>query len=112
MSKLGILNYEVGNLKSIKNAMDYCGFNYVISSDVKELQACERLIIPGVGAFGTGIQNLKKHGLDHLLAESFKLEKPMLGICLGYQLMCHSSTEFGMNEGLNFIPAEIGRAHV
>lgn len=106
-NKIGILNYEVGNLKSIKNAMDYCGFSYVISSDVKELVSCDRLIVPGVGAFGTGMQNLKKLGLDALLVESFKNEKPMLGICLGYQLMCMSSTEFGLTEGMSLVPAAV-----
>lgn len=107
MKKIGILNYELGNLKSIKNAMDYCGFSYVISSDVKELQSCERLIVPGVGAFGTGMQNLKKLGLDALLIESFEAEKPMLGICLGYQLMCTSSAEFGHTDGLSVVPSVV-----
>lgn len=107
MKKIGILNYEVGNLKSIKNAMDYCGFSYVISSEAQELKQCDRLIIPGVGAFGTGMQNLKKLKLDSFLKESFQAEQPMLGICLGYQLMCLSSTEFGHTEGLSFFSSEV-----
>ncbi len=107
MKKIGILNYEVGNLKSIRNAMDYCGFNYVVSSEVNELAGCDRIVVPGVGAFSAGIQNLRRLGLDKFLLECFQKEVPMMGICLGYQLMCKSSTEFGFNEGLGIFSAEV-----
>lgn len=107
MKKIGILDYEVGNLKSIINAMDYCGFNYVISSNSKDFSSCDRMIIPGVGAFGMGMSNMKRLGLPHFLQASFKSQIPMLGICLGYQLFCASSSEFGHCDGLEIIPTVV-----
>jgi glutamine amidotransferase len=107
MKKIGILDYQVGNLKSIRNAMDYCGLHHIISSDVRELGTCDRLMIPGVGAFGTGIENLHKLGLTDFLKKQGTAEVPILGICLGFQLMCRSSTEFGFHEGLGFFPTSV-----
>lgn len=88
-----IIDYGVGNLASVKNALDKLGINNVISNDPEMIKKADSLILPGVGAAGQGMKNLKKNGLDKVIVEEIKKGKPFLGICLGMQLLFEKSEE-------------------
>lgn len=88
-----IIDYGVGNLASVKNALDKLGVESKISSDSLVLKKADALILPGVGAAGQGMKNLKKFGLDKIIVEEIVKGKPFLGICLGMQLLFEKSEE-------------------
>lgn len=88
-----IIDYGLGNLASVKNALDKLGIPNKISSDPAVIKKATALILPGVGAAGAGMANLKKRGLDKLITEEIKKGKPFLGICLGMQLLFDKSEE-------------------
>ncbi len=88
-----IIDYGVGNLASITNALNALGVENVISSDPLTLTKAQAIILPGVGAAGQGMKNLKKQGLDKIIIEEIKKGKPFLGICLGMQLLFEKSEE-------------------
>lgn len=103
---IAIIDYGAGNLFSVQNALDYLGFENKITSDKGEIIAADRLILPGVGAFGDAMDKLNKSGLvDIVKAEAVK--KPFLGICLGMQLLFEKSYEFGEFEGLGLIKGSV-----
>jgi len=104
---IGIIDYGMGNLKSVSNALTFLGADSFISSDVDELKKADKLILPGVGAFKDAIERIRDKKFDLLLEEAAKKEKPVLGICLGMQLLFDTSTEFGMHKGLSLIPGDI-----
>ena len=91
--KIGILNYDAGNLKSVETALAYLGAKYFVSSDPYELAKSDKLIFPGVGEAQSSMKILKKRGLDIFLREYFKKGNPILGICLGCQIVLDSSEE-------------------
>jgi len=107
---IGIIDYGLGNLTSVEGAVRRVGFDCVISSDPSVLEKAEKLILPGVGAFGDGMRNLVERGLDEPLTD-FVLNKavPILGICLGFQLVAKESEEFGHHEGLGWVDATVQR---
>lgn len=109
--KITIIDYGAGNLKNLKNAFDYLGVPNKISSDPIELLAAERLALPGVGAFGFAMQNLRDRGLEKVLLEKAQ-DTPLLGICLGMQLLLSESEEGGRFSGLNLIPGQVRRFQV
>ena len=88
-----IVDYGLGNLTSVKNAFDKLNINSQISSDPQLMRSANGLILPGVGAAREGMKNLKKRGLDKLIREQAKIGKPILGICLGMQLLLNVSEE-------------------
>ena len=88
-----IIDYGVGNLASVKNALDKLGAKSVISSDPEIIKKAKALILPGVGAAGQGMRNLKKQGLDKVVIAEINKGKPFLGICLGMQLLFEDSEE-------------------
>lgn len=92
-----IIDYGVGNLASVKNALDKLGLNCKISNDPKIIKKAKALILPGVGAAGQGMKNLKKIRLDKVIVEEIKKGKPFLGICLGMQLLFEKSEEGDVN---------------
>lgn len=101
---VGIINYGLGNLGSIQNMLKVIGEKSIISSDVKELERCDRYILPGVGAFDAGITSLNDRGLtDFIKGQALIEKKPLLGICLGMQLLGRKSEE-GTMSGLGLIP--------
>jgi len=107
---IGIIDYGLGNLRSIAGAVTKVGFEPLISSDALQLAGCEKLILPGVGAFRDGMNNLNSRGLTGALTELVVEEgKPLLGICLGSQLITNSSDEFGHHKGLGWIDANVRR---
>lgn len=104
-----IVNYGLGNLGSIQNMLKKIGVPSVISSDPKELHNASKVILPGVGSFDAGLKNLSDYGLiDTLKYKALEEKTPILGICLGMQLMCNKSTE-GLEAGLGWFDAELIR---
>lgn len=104
---IGIIDYKLNNLRSVQKAFEKVGASAFISSDVKELSRAEKLVLPGVGAFGKAMENIKSLGLEELICTSAKAGKPLIGICLGLQLLFTRSSENGMHEGLNLIGGEV-----
>lgn len=104
---IGIIDYGMGNLKSVSNALDFLGAPNFISNDIKELEKADKLILPGVGAFKDAIDLIRDKSFDVLLEQAKKDDKPILGICLGMQLMFDSSNEFGEHAGLSLIKGDV-----
>lgn len=104
---IAIVNYNMGNIGSITNALDYLNIEYVVTSNREEILAADKLILPGVGAFRDAINLLEEKGLDVTIKEFAKTNKPVLGICLGFQLLLSKSFEFGIYKGLNLIDGDI-----
>lgn len=107
---IGIIDYGLGNVRSVIGAVKKVGYEPVLTADFDDLSRADKLILPGVGAFGDGMNNLRELGLTDLLADLIlEKKKPILGICLGAQLMAKVSYEFGKHTGLGFIDAEVIR---
>ncbi len=104
---IGIVDYNMGNLASVKNAFSLLGEEIVVESRPEKLGQYDRLILPGVGAYGDAMEHLKVNGMDEAVKEYAGSGKYMLGICLGMQLLFDSSEEFGSNEGLGLIPGKV-----
>jgi len=106
--KIGIVDYGAGNIRSITNALDYLGYNYEVIAEPKRLEACNTFILPGVGAFAEAMKRLHSSNLIEFLRNQVAYHgKPLLGICLGLQLLGRSSTEDGFNEGFGWIDAVV-----
>lgn len=108
MNYTAIVDYGVGNLKSVSNALAYIGLRSEICSDSRELELADSIILPGVGAFPDAADRLRRSGLDAVLKEQAR-KKPMLGICLGMQLLFQTGNEVRPCEGLGFIPGTVER---
>ena len=106
---IAIIDYDAGNLKSVQKALSYIGQDSVITRDRQELLSADKVILPGVGAFGDAIANLKKYELDKVIREIAETKTPFLGICLGLQLLFEGSEECPGVEGLGLLPGEILR---
>ena len=103
---IAVIDYGVGNLFSLSSALRYLGLESRITRDAEEIEKADRVILPGVGAFGDAMQKLQSTGLVPVLrAEAQK--KPLLGICLGMQLLFEKSYEYGEHTGLGLIPGEV-----
>ncbi len=105
--KIGILDYNMGNLASVKNAFKKIGANAEIVNDADKIKYYDKLILPGVGAFGDAIEHLKDTGMDEAITQFAKSGKYLLGVCLGMQLLFESSEEFGAYKGLGLIEGKI-----
>jgi len=105
---LSIVDYGMGNIRSVMNAFELLGEKLEITDDPKKLSQSEAIILPGVGAFSDGMMNLKKKGLIEVLQkEIIEKEKPYLGICLGLEFLATKSFEGGEHEGLGWIDGEV-----
>ncbi len=105
---IGILNYNMGNIRSVRNALDYLDLPNQVISDPKKISSCDRIILPGVGAFKVAIATLTARGFrNELLEFGFQRRRPILGICLGMQLLLEHSTEGGIHSGLALVPGEV-----
>lgn len=105
-----IINYGMGNLRSVEKAIGLCGGNPIVSNKIEDLERADKIILPGVGAFGEGMNNLRELGLIEALNEEILIKKkPFLGICLGMQLVAKKSYEFGEHEGLGWLDANVKR---
>ena len=108
MKRIGIIDYGMGNLHSVENALKYVGADCFISDDKAELSRADALILPGVGAFGDAAKKLRDCGMDKLLCSLAAEGKPILGICLGMQLLFEKSFEYGAHMGLGLIKGYVG----
>jgi glutamine amidotransferase len=107
---IAVVDYGMGNLRSVERALAAIGERAVITSDHDAIREAERVVLPGVGAFGVAMQRLRGSGIADLLDGLVRDEgKPLLGICLGMQLVCRASDEHGHHEGLGWIDATVRR---
>lgn len=104
---IGIVDYNMGNLASVINAFAKVGADATLESDPSKLSQYDKLILPGVGAYGDAMAHLKENGMDQAVIAFAKTGKPLLGICLGMQLLFESSEEFGAHKGLGLIPGKV-----
>ena len=98
----GIIDYGMGNLRSVQKALEFIGGKAIISNERKELDRCDRLILPGVGSFAAGMENLRRALFDQYVRLRAD-DTPILGICLGMQMLLHASEEEGEHAGLALI---------
>ena len=108
MGYTAIVDYGVGNLKSVTNAMDYLGLSTRITSDTRELELADAIILPGVGAFPDAADKLRQTSLDRVLTAQAE-KKPILGICLGMQLLLDRGEEVRECAGLGLVPGRVRR---
>ena len=104
---IAIVDYNMGNLASVKNAFSLFGNDAVVESDPDKLAQYDKIILPGVGAYGDAMVHLEERGMKDAVIEFSKSGKWMMGICLGMQLLFDKSQEFGETQGLGLIPGEI-----
>jgi len=107
MSAIAVVDYNMGNLSSVKNAFLKFGVDTKIVKDPDSLKEFDKVVLPGVGAFGDAMEHLRDRGLDEAVVEFAKSGKPLLGICLGMQLLFEKSDEFGFHSGLGLVPGEV-----
>ena len=111
--KVAIVDYGVGNTHSVANALRFLGYDTTVTSVRAELAAADVLLLPGVGAFGPAMDNLRRTGLADALGELVTgKKKPLLGICLGMQVLATDSDENGLHQGLGFVPGHVRRLQV
>lgn len=104
---IALVDYNMGNLASVKNAFNLLGENVVVESDPEKLRLYDRVVLPGVGAFADAMEHLKARGMDEAVREFAQSGKYLLGICLGMQLLFESSEEFGINAGLGLLEGRV-----
>ena len=104
---IAIVDYNMGNLASVKNAFAKLGKETVVESDPAKFKEYDKLVLPGVGAFGDAMEHLRERSMVNAIKEFAASGKPMLGICLGMQLLFESSEEFGEHEGLGLIKGHV-----
>ena len=104
---IAIVDYGVGNLFSLSSSFTAINVETVVTGDAEVICNADKIILPGVGAFGDAAEKLRQTGLDKVLIEQAKHGKPIMGICLGMQLLLEKSFEYGEHQGLGLIPGEI-----
>ena len=105
---IAIIDYGVGNLFSLCSSLNSIGAEAVVTPDPDTIRRADRIILPGVGAFADAAEKLRASGLDQVLLEEAARGKPVMGICLGMQMLFEESHEYGIHKGLGLIP---GRSH-
>lgn len=109
MTKLVIVDYGVGNFRNVQKAFQTIGADAEISDSVEVVEEAEVVVLPGVGAFGDAIDNLRARGLDQPVLQAARSGKPLLGICVGLQLLFDESEEMGHHQGLGLLPGQVTR---
>jgi glutamine amidotransferase len=106
---IAIIDYGMGNLRSVQKAFEKIGASAIVTSDAGEVQQAAKVVLPGVGAFGACMQNLEKFGLVSTIRNAIDQKKPFLGICMGLQVLFDEGEEFGKHKGLGVIPGKVIR---
>jgi glutamine amidotransferase len=106
-ARIAILDYGMGNLRSVEKALEHVGVTAKVTSDVQEVRSADGVILPGVGAFPRAMERVRELGLDELICERRDAGVPILGICLGLQLLFDSSSELGGASGLGMLPGSV-----
>lgn len=106
---IAIIDYGMGNLRSVQKGFEKTGHAALVTSDAAEIKAAQRVVLPGVGAFGDAMQELHRRQLIEPIREAISAGKPFLGICLGLQLLFETGLEGGRHEGLGVLPGEVVR---
>ena len=109
MSQIAIIDYGVGNLRSVEKAFAATDCEAIVSSDETDLRAAEKLVLPGVGAFGACMRALNERGFDRLVKERVSEGTPLLGVCVGMQILFEESDEFGATPGLGLLRGRVRR---
>lgn len=104
---IAIIDYGVGNLFSIKSSFEAVGADTVVTSDPKTIQNADKIMLPGVGAFEDAARKLKESGLGEIVKQEAAKGKPLLGVCLGMQLLFERSHEYGVHEGLGILKGDV-----
>lgn len=105
---IAIIDYGMGNIRSLENAIEYVGYEPIITSDAEEILNSDKIILPGVGAFGDAMEAIRTNRLYEILHQEVIVnKKPMLGICLGLQLLAKTSNEHGNHEGFGWLDAHV-----
>ncbi len=104
---IAIIDYGVGNLFSLQSSLKYIGQEAVVTADPETIETADRIILPGVGAFGDAAEKLRNSGMAEIVTKQAKAGKPLMGICLGMQLLFEKSFEYGEHEGLGLIKGSI-----
>jgi glutamine amidotransferase len=102
-----VVDYKLNNLRSLENTLRRLGHDVLVTSHPQDIRVAEKLILPGVGAFGDGMRNLRELGLAEPFIEKVKSETPVLGICLGMHLLFTESEEFGLHRGLDLLQGRV-----
>lgn len=105
--EITVIDYGVGNLLSVQRGLEHCGAKVTLTSDPDRILAANRVVLPGVGAFGNAMQALERLGLVAVIRDVVHRQTPLLGICLGMQLLLEESEEFGITAGLGVIPGRV-----
>lgn len=109
MGRVAIIDYGVGNLRSVEKAFAAGGCEAIVTGDIRELRDAERLVLPGVGAFSNCMQALKERGFDDLVRDRVSSGTPLLGVCVGMQMLFEESDEFGQASGLGLLKGHVRR---
>jgi glutamine amidotransferase len=104
-----IIDYQMGNLRSVQKSLQRIGERAYVSSDPHRVANADRVVLPGVGAFRDAIRELRQRGLVEVIHQTIEQKKPFLGICLGLQLLFEQSEEFGVHAGLGILPGKVVR---
>lgn len=104
---LAIIDYGVGNLFSLRCSLERIGADVIVTDDVDKIQQADRLILPGVGAFGDASAKLRENGLDQIVIQQAQSGKPLMGICLGMQMLFEKSYEYGEYDGLGLLKGKV-----
>jgi glutamine amidotransferase len=104
---IAVVDYGVGNVHSVQRALDHVGADVELTSDADRLEAASGLVLPGVGAFARALAKLNERGLGRRIVELARGGKPVLGVCLGYQLLFEESTEHGLHQGLGLLAGRV-----
>lgn len=107
MSDVLVVDYGIGNVFSVCNALTKIGATPSLTRDAKAIRKADRVILPGVGAFSRAMENLRTFGLDELLTAYVSTGRPFLGVCIGMQVLMDTSSEFGVHAGLGLIPGKV-----
>ena len=104
---IAIIDYGVGNLFSLQSSLKFIGADAEVTNDIAKIKAADRIILPGVGAFADAIRKLRESGMEQVVLEEAANGKPLLGICLGMQMLLEKSYEYGEHAGLGLIGGSV-----